>query len=66
MNNTSHEKFKIIEVKTAERAEYEINNFIEHCRQNNMETLDVKSHVNTDATGNYRYTFIVKYSKNNY
>lgn len=65
MKNINYVKIKIIEEETPQKAEYEINDFIQHCRRNSMQVLDITSHVNTDTEGNYSYTFIVKYRKNN-
>lgn len=56
-------RIKIIEAETPQKAEYEINDFIEHCIQNVITIVDISSHVNTDAEGHYCYTFIVKYKK---
>lgn len=56
-------KIKIIEEESPQKAEYEINDFIEHCIQNVFTIVDITSHVNSDAEGNYCYTFIVKYKK---
>lgn len=61
MKNIGFIKIKIIEGKTPEKAEYEINDFIKRCKQNNLQLLDISSHVNLDADGVYCYTFIVKY-----
>lgn len=63
MNNINYVKIKIIEEETPDRAEYEINDFIQHCRKNSMQVLDITSHINTDAEANYCYTFIIKYKK---
>lgn len=64
MKNINYTKVKIIEEETPQRAEYELNYFIEHCRKNSIHVFDITSHVNTDAEGNYCYTFIIKYCKN--
>ena len=53
MKNINYTKVKIIEEETPERAEYEINDFIEHCRKNSIHVFDITSHVNADAEGNY-------------
>lgn len=57
-------RVKIIEEETPQKAEYEINDFIEHCRKNDINILDISDHVTTDGEGYYCYTFVIKYCKN--
>lgn len=56
-------RIKIIEEETPERAEYEVNDFIKHCKEQGLEVLDITSHVNTDGDGYFCYTFIIQYCK---
>lgn len=56
-------RITIIEESTPQRAEYEINEFIEHCNDNDMEILDITSHVTIDTNDYYSYTFIIKWIK---
>lgn len=56
-------RIKIIEAETPKKAEYEINDFIEHCIQNVITIVDITSHVTVDTNDYYSYTFIVKYKK---
>ena len=54
-------KIKIIEKSTPKDAEYEINDFLDHCKRNYIPILEITDHVTCDADGYYSYTFNVKY-----